>query len=184
MAIYQLGAYKPSIDIDAYVAHEATIIGKVTIQARASVWPGAVLRGDNEEIVVGAGSSVQEGVVLHTDHGCPLILGRYVTIGHQAVLHGCTIEDGALIGIGAIVLDRAVVGKESLVGARSLITEGKVFPPRSLILGTPARVMRPLTDAEVARLYEGAAHYAEVQAAYGNQLRRIAQPVRDRVPAR
>ncbi|MEX3933687.1 gamma carbonic anhydrase family protein [Paraburkholderia phymatum] len=173
MAIYQLGKHQPVIDVDAYVAHEATLIGNVTVGARASVWPGAVLRGDNDTIVVGAGSSVQEGVVLHTDYGCPLIIGKHVTIGHQAVLHGCTIEDGALIGIGAVVLDGALIGRECLVGARALVTEGKVFPPRSLILGAPARVVRALTDNDIARLHEGAAHYAEGQAAYRAALARI-----------
>lgn len=173
MAIYQLGAQRPSIDGDAYVADEATLIGNVTLGPKASVWPGAVIRGDIEAIVVGARSSVQEGAVLHTDHGCPLRIDEDVTIGHQAMLHGCTIGKGSLVGIRAVVLDRAVIGRECLVGAGAVVTEGKVFPDRSLILGMPARSIRRLTDEEVAYLYHGAEHYAEGQARYRRELKRV-----------
>jgi len=173
MAIYQLGEHRPSIDGDAYVAHEATIIGNVTVGGKASVWAGAVIRGDIEAIVVGARSSVQEGAVLHTEHGCPLVIEEDVTIGHQAMLHGCAIGKGSLVGIRAVVLDRAVIGKECLVGAGAVVTEGRVFPGRSLILGMPARAIRRLTDEEVAQLYGGARHYAEGQARYRRDLRRI-----------
>lgn len=176
MAIYQLGEIAPSIDSDAYVANEATVIGNVTIKARASIWPGAVIRGDNERIVVGADSSVQEGAVLHTDYGHPLTVADKVTIGHQAMLHGCTIGEGSLIGIQAVVLDGAVIGKECLVGAGAIVTEGKVFPDRSLILGAPAKVVRELTDEDVARLYQGAESYAGRQAIYKKQLTRIDEP--------
>src|SRR5690606_38040589 len=130
MTLYKLGELAPKIHDSAFIATEATIIGLAELHARTSIWPGAVIRGDNEPIIVGEGSNVQEGAVLHTDPGCPLTIGKDVTIGHQAMLHGCTIEDGALIGIQAVVLNNAVIGKESLVGAGAGVTEGKVCPPR------------------------------------------------------
>ncbi len=173
MALYQLGDIAPSIDDNAYVAAEATVIGNVTLKSRASAWAGSVIRGDNEPIVVGVDSNVQEGAVLHTDPGCPLTIGDKVTIGHQAMLHGCTVGDGSLIGIQAVVLNRAVIGKECLVGAGAIVTEGKVFPDRSLILGAPAKVVRELTDADVANLYRNAETYASRQALYKTQLKRI-----------
>lgn len=149
------------VDDTAYIAPGATVIGRAELAADSSVWPGAVLRGDNEPIVVGRGSNVQDGAVLHTDPGCPLTLGQEVTVGHQAMLHGCTIEDGVLIGIQAIVLNNAVIGKQSLVGAGAVVTEGKVFPERSLILGAPARVVRTLTDDEVANLQRNSQVYID-----------------------
>ncbi|ALD90216.1 Carbonic anhydrase/acetyltransferase, isoleucine patch superfamily [Cupriavidus gilardii CR3] len=173
MSLYQLGDTAPSIDADAYVAAEATVIGNVTLKARASVWPGAVIRGDNEPIVVGEATNVQEGAVLHTDRGCPLTIGDRVTIGHQAMLHGCTIGEGALIGIQAVVLNRAVIGKECLVGAGAIVTEGKVFPDRTLILGAPAKAVRELSDEEVAGLYRNTDTYAARQAVYRKELKRI-----------
>lgn len=173
MPLYRLGDLVPSVDADAYVAPEATVIGNVTLKARASVWPGVVIRGDNEPIQVGEGSNVQEGAVLHTDPGCPLTIGDRVSIGHQAMLHGCTVGEGSLIGIQAVVLNRAVIGKECLVGAGALVTEGKVFPDRSLILGAPAKVVRQLTDEDVANLYRNAETYATRQAVYKTDLKRI-----------
>ncbi|WP_020201464.1 gamma carbonic anhydrase family protein [Cupriavidus sp. WS] len=173
MALYQLGDTAPTIDPDAYVAPEATIIGNVTLKARASAWPGVVIRGDNEPIVVGESSNVQEGTVLHTDPGCPLTIGDKVSIGHQAMLHGCTVGEGSLIGIQAVILNRAVIGKECLVGAGAVVTEGKVFPDRSLILGAPAKVVRELTEQDVANLYRNAETYATRQAMYKTQLKRI-----------
>ena len=173
MTTYKLGDLVPDIHESAFVANEATLIGRVELQAGSSVWPGAVIRGDNEPIVVGAGSNVQEGAVLHTDPGCPLTIGRDVTIGHQAMLHGCTVEDGALIGIQAVVLNRAVIGSESLVGAGAVVTEGKVFPPRSLILGAPAKVVRTLTDEDVKGLRNNATTYAERAAHYKKDLTAI-----------
>ncbi|MBY4898738.1 gamma carbonic anhydrase family protein [Cupriavidus sp. AU9028] len=173
MALYQLGDTAPSIEADVYVAEEATVIGNVTLKSRASVWAGAVIRGDNEPIVVGQASNVQEGAVLHTDPGAPLTVGDGVTIGHQAMLHGCTVGDGSLIGIQAVVLNRAVIGKECLVGAGAIVTEGKVFPDRSLILGAPARVVRQLSDDDVANLRRNADTYAERQAVYRTDLKRV-----------
>jgi len=173
MTCYKLGDIAPKIHDSAFIAAEATIIGQAELQARTSVWPGAVIRGDNEPIVVGEGSNVQEGAVLHTDPGCPLTIGKDVTIGHQAMLHGCTVEDGALIGIQAVVLNKAVIGKESLVGAGAVVTEGKVFPPRSLILGAPAKVVRTLTDEDVEGLRRNSRTYAERAARYKTDLTAI-----------
>lgn len=161
MACYRFKKWVPAVDAEAYIAPGATVIGRVTMEAQSSVWPGAVIRGDNEPIVLGQGTNVQDGAVLHTDPGCPLTLGQRVTVGHQAMLHGCTIEDGALIGIQAVVLNKAVIGRESLVGAGAVVTEGKVFPARSLILGAPARVVRTLTDEDVANLQRNSQVYIE-----------------------
>lgn len=161
MTVYRLDNETPDIHPTAYVAAEAVLIGKVKLGERASVWSCAVLRGDNEPIVIGNGSNVQEGAVLHTDPGCPLTVGDNVTIGHQAMLHGCTIGDGSLIGIQAVVLNGAVIGKGSLVGAGAIVTEKKVFPDRSLILGAPAKVVRELTEEDAARMARGADVYSE-----------------------
>lgn len=170
MTIYKLGDHTPQVHYTAFVADEATLIGKAVLLENSSVWPGAVIRGDNETIVVGVGSNVQEGAVLHTDPGCPLTIGRDVTVGHQAMLHGCTIEDGALIGIQAVVLNHAVIGAGSLVGAGAIVTEGKVFPPRSLILGAPAKVVRELSDEEIAGMLAGSQRYAERASYYKTAL--------------
>ncbi|MEY4751412.1 MAG: hypothetical protein RIQ60_3626 [Pseudomonadota bacterium] len=159
MPIFRLGDHVPEIAEDVYLAPQATVIGRVRLGAGASVWFNAVLRGDNDTIDVGAGSNVQEGAVLHTDPGCPLVLGAGVTVGHQVMLHGCTVGDNSLIGIQAVVLNRAVIGRDSLVGAGAVVTEGKVFPDRSLILGAPAKVVRTLDDADVERLRRSAANY-------------------------
>ena len=173
MAIYELGKLSPKIDKKAFVASEATVIGAVEIGEQSSVWPGAVIRGDNEPIKIGKATSIQEGAVLHVDSGCPLTIGDHVTIGHQVMLHGCTIGEGALIGIQAVVLNNAVIGKDCLVGAGAIVTEGKVFPDRSLILGVPAKVVRELTDADIAKIREGAAHYATRSAEYLTDLKKI-----------
>ncbi len=170
MTCYRLGDLTPEIHDSAYVAVEATVIGLATLAAGSSIWPGAVIRGDNEPIVVGKGSNIQEGAVLHTDPGCPLTLGENVTVGHQAMLHGCTIGDGTLIGIQAIVLNRAVIGKNSLVGAGAVVTEGKVFPDRSLILGAPAKVVRTLSDDDIDKLQKTARGYTERAARYKTEL--------------
>lgn len=161
MTCYALGDLTPQIDPSTFIAAEATLIGAVTLQAGASVWPGAVIRADNAPIVIGENSNIQEGAVLHVDPGKPLRVGRNVTVGHQAMLHGCTIEDGALIGIQAVVLNGAVIGRHSLVGAGALVTEGKTFPERSLILGSPAKVVRTLSDEDVAGLEASARSYTE-----------------------
>ena len=158
------------------MAPSADVIGKVKLGDGSSIWFGAVLRGDNEPIVIGNGSNVQEGAVLHTDPGCPLTVGDNVTIGHQAMLHGCTIGDGALIGIQAVVLNGAVIGKECLVGAGALVTEGKVFEDGMLILGQPAKAVRPLNDAERMRMRIGTALYVTKSAQYKTDLVRIDVP--------
>jgi carbonic anhydrase/acetyltransferase-like protein (isoleucine patch superfamily) len=147
------------IDSSAYVAPNATIMGRVEIGAQASVWFGCVLRGDNEPIVIGARTNVQDLTVIHTDEGVPCTLGSGVTVGHRAVLHGAMIGDGALIGIGAIVLNGVTVGERAMVGAGAVVTEGQVIPPRHLALGVPAKVVRELTDEEIERLKAAAAHY-------------------------
>jgi carbonic anhydrase/acetyltransferase-like protein (isoleucine patch superfamily) len=159
MTIYQYKDKRPNIHDSAFVAAEATIIGDVILEEDTSVWPGAVLRGDNEPITIGRGSNVQEGTVMHTDIGCPLTLAKNVTVGHQAMLHGCTIGEGSLIGIQAVVLNNAVIGKNCLVGAGSVVTEGKVFPDNSLILGSPAKVVRELTPEAIEGLKASATHY-------------------------
>ncbi|RKP50428.1 gamma carbonic anhydrase family protein [Trinickia fusca] len=173
MAIYKLGEHAPTIHESVFLADTATIIGRVTLEENASVWFGAALRGDNEPITIGAGSNVQEGSVLHTDPGYPLVVGADVTIGHQAMLHGCTIHEGSLIGIQAIILNGAVIGRNCLVGAGAVVTEGKVFPDRSLILGSPARVVRELSDEDVVRLRQSAAIYVKRREDFKAQLVRI-----------
>lgn len=180
MTRYRLGDKIPVIHESAYVAAEATVIGDVRLARNTSVWAGAVLRGDNEPIVVGEGSNVQEGTIMHTDPGCPLTVGEKVTIGHQAMLHGCTVGDGSLIGIQAVVLNNAVIGRESLVGAGAVVTEGKVFPDRSLILGAPARVVRTLSDEDVANLRRNAQTYIERRALFKSELVVLPEPGDDK----
>lgn len=159
--IYVLDTAAPQIDPSAWVAPDANVIGRVVLEAEASVWFGATLRGDNEEIRVGAGSNVQEGCVLHTDLGYPLVIGSNCTIGHKAILHGCTIGDGSLIGMGAIVLNGAKIGQGCLIGAGALVTEGKEIPDGSLVMGAPAKVVRSLDAAALARLLASAAGYRQ-----------------------
>ncbi|MCH7274122.1 gamma carbonic anhydrase family protein [Burkholderia gladioli] len=173
MTIYKLGEDAPTIHESVFVADTAAIIGKVVLEENASVWFGATIRGDNEPIVVGAGSNVQEGAVLHTDPGCPLTVAPNVTIGHQAMLHGCTIGEGSLIGIQAVVLNRAVIGRNCLVGAGAVVTEGKVFPDNSLILGAPAKVARTLSEEDIARMHANTHNYARRRAYFKEQLVRI-----------
>ena len=173
MALYQLGNDAPQIPESAYVTNEATVIGKVTLGERTSVWPGATIRGDNEPIVIGNDVNIQDGAILHVDPGCPLTIGDSVSVGHQAMLHGCTVGDGSLIGIQAVVMNNAVIGKECLVGAGSIVTEGKVFPDRTLILGAPAKVVRELNDKDLAFLRGFAGSYVERQIMYKANLKRI-----------
>jgi len=175
MTLYRLGDTAPAVPASAYVAPNASLIGKVSLGEKASVWFGAVLRADNEPITLGAGSNVQENAVLHADPGFPLIVGDRVTIGHQAMLHGCTVGDGSLIGVQAVVLNGAVIGKQCLVGAGAVVTEGKVFPDRSLILGAPAKRVRELTDEDLARLNEGADDYVRKGAQYRKQLETLSR---------
>jgi carbonic anhydrase/acetyltransferase-like protein (isoleucine patch superfamily) len=173
MSIYRLGQDTPVIAASAYVAPNAAVIGKVLLAERATVWFGAALRGDNETISIGAGSNVQDCAVMHTDPGFPLTVGADVSIGHQAMLHGCSIGEGTLIGIQAIVLNGAVIGKGCLVGAGALITERKVFADGSMIIGAPAKVVRQLSAEERENLRKVAANYAERGAHYRNQLHAI-----------
>lgn len=173
MAIYKLGEAAPTIHETAFVAESATIIGRVTLHENASVWPGAVIRGDNEPIEIGYGSNVQEGAVLHTDPGFPLKIAAHVTIGHQAMLHGCTIQEGSLIGIQAVVLNGATIGRNCLVGAGAVVTEGKVFPDNCLILGAPAKVVRELEETELARIRNNTAKYVERREYFKANLVRI-----------
>jgi carbonic anhydrase/acetyltransferase-like protein (isoleucine patch superfamily) len=173
MTLYRLGTDSPQVDASAYIAPSACVIGKVILAHQATVWFGATLRGDNETISIGANSNVQDGAVLHTDPGFPLSVGAQVSIGHQAMMHGCTVGDGTLIGIQSIVLNGAVIGKGCLVGAGALITERKVFPDGSLIFGSPAKAIRELTEEERENLLKVAANYAQRGAYYRNNLRPI-----------
>jgi len=157
--IYALDGLAPTIHPDAWVAPDATLIGRVVLEEGASVWFGAVLRGDNEEVRVGAGSNVQDNAVLHTDIGYPLTIGANCTIGHRVMLHGCTVGDGSLIGMGATLLNGARIGRGCLIGAGALITEGKDIPDFSLVMGAPGRVVRALDDAAQARLIASAEGY-------------------------
>jgi carbonic anhydrase/acetyltransferase-like protein (isoleucine patch superfamily) len=173
MAVYSYSEFIPQIDPSAYIADSATVIGQVTLGRDTSIWPQAVLRADNEPIEIGVGSNVQEGAVLHNDPGFVLTIGAGVTIGHQAMLHGCSIGDGSLIGIQAVVLNGAVIGRNCLVAAGAVITEGKVFPDNSLILGAPAKVVRQLSDEDAAGFAENARDYVEKARRYKTLLKRV-----------
>lgn len=170
--LYTLGERVPQlIGTGQYVAENAQVIGSVVLHANTTILFGAVLRGDCETITIGEGSNIQDLSLVHADFGIPVNVGKNVTIGHQVCLHGCTIGDGALIGIHATVLNGAVIGEDSLVGANSLVGEGKKFPPRSLILGSPAKVVRELTDEDIARVRGGARHYIDMAIQYRSQLK-------------
>lgn len=173
MAIYQLGDEVPRIAGTAWVAESAQVIGRVQMGEDASVWYGAVLRGDNEWLTLGARVNVQDGSVLHSDPGFPLTLANDVSIGHMVMLHGCTVGEGSLVGIQAVVLNGAKIGKGCLVGAGSVVTEGKEFPDHSLILGAPAKVVREVTPEQVARLRMTAQHYVDKARMHRTQLKRI-----------
>ena len=173
MALYQLEQHQPHIAASAWVADSAQVIGKVDLHEDASVWFGAVLRGDTEWLTVGRGSNVQDGTVIHADPGFPTTLGENVTVGHQVMLHGCTVGDGSLIGIQAVILNGAKIGKDCLVGAGALVTEGKEFPDGSLIIGSPAKVARPLRPEEIDGLKRSAAHYVANAKRYRLGLKKI-----------
>lgn len=159
MAIYELDGVAPSVADTAWVADSAQVIGNVVLGAQASVWFGTVVRGDMASITIGAGSNIQDTSVLHADAGQPVTIGERVTVGHQAVLHGCTVGDESLIGIGAIVLNGAKIGKNCLVAAGALVTEGKEFPDGSMIMGAPAKLVRQLTPEQIEGLRQSAQHY-------------------------
>jgi carbonic anhydrase/acetyltransferase-like protein (isoleucine patch superfamily) len=170
MPIYRLGNKSPQIDPQSWVAPNATIIGDVRLGKNVSIWWNATLRGDNDPISIGENSNIQDGSVLHTDEGVPLNIGRNVTVGHLVMLHGCTVGDGSLIGIGSVLLNRCVIGQQSIVGANTLIPEGKIFPDRSLIVGSPGKVVRQLSEQEVAALAHSAEHYVHNGQRYRSEL--------------
>lgn len=172
MATYRLGEHRPQLATDVWVAPNANVLGRVQLGAAASIWYGAVVRGDNDLIRIGARSNVQDGSVLHTDRGIELSVGDDVTIGHQVMLHGCTVGDGSLIGIQSVILNGARIGRHCLVGAKSLVTEGKEFPDGALIMGSPAKVVRMLTPEQIQGLMASAAHYVQ-QAQRHRQAERI-----------
>lgn len=173
MALYQLDDIVPEVAESAWIADSAEVIGRVALEDDVSVWFNAVIRGDNEPIRIGRGSNVQDGSVLHSDHGLPLTIGQNVTVGHQVILHGCTIGDETLIGMGAIVLNGAKIGKNCLVGAGALVTEGKEFPDNSLIMGSPAKVVRELTPEQAHRVRQSAVNYVANAARHRDGLRRL-----------
>lgn len=160
--IHAIGNKRPHIAEDAFIAWNAEVAGEVSLGAGTSVWFSATLRGDIAPIIVGEGSNIQDGSTIHVDTNIPCIIGKGVTIGHGCILHSCTIEDGSLIGMGAIILNGAKIGPQSMVGAGALVTPGKEFPPRSLILGAPAKVVRELSEEEIANIQENARHYQEL----------------------
>jgi carbonic anhydrase/acetyltransferase-like protein (isoleucine patch superfamily) len=174
MALYQLDDLAPKLHETAWVADNAQVMGNVVLAEESSVWFGVVIRGDTETISVGRGSNIQDNSVLHADMGMPLTIGENVTVGHQVMLHGCTIGDGSLIGIQAVVLNGARIGKNCLVGAGSLVTEGKEFPDGSMILGSPAKVVRQLTPEQIEGLKMSAQHYVENARRYKTGLKKIA----------
>lgn len=173
---YELEGRRPQrIGEGQFVADSAQVIGSVTLHADASIWFGCVLRGDNDDIVIGEGSNIQDGSILHTDHGIKLTVGAHCTIGHQVMLHGCDIGEGSLIGIQSVVLNGARIGRNSLVGAGSLITEGKSFPDGVLLMGSPAKVVRELTPAEIQLIRTMGQHYVQNARRYLQQLRPLGQ---------
>ena len=174
MTIYALDGAVPTIAESAWVADSAQVMGDVVLAEDASIWFGVVIRGDTETIRIGRGSNIQDLSVLHADHGMPLTVGEDVTVGHQVMLHGCTVGDGSLIGIGAVVLNGAKIGKGCLVGAGSLVTEGKEFPDGSMILGSPAKVVRQLTPEQLEGLRQSAKHYVDNARRFRTGLKKIA----------
>ena len=173
MAVYNLGNVTPELPNDGeyWIAPSASVIGRVILKKNASVWFGATLRGDNDPITVGENSNVQDGSVCHTDHGSPLVIGANVTVGHMVMLHGCTIGDNSLVGIGSIVLNGARIGKNCLIGANCLITEGKEIPDNSLVMGAPGKVVREVSQEQARMLAAGALHYVENWKRFRRELR-------------
>ena len=157
--IYDFEGHTPKLDPNSWVASNSVIIGKVELKKDSNIWFNVTLRGDVEPITVGEGSNVQDGSVVHSDPGCPVIIGKNVTIGHLVMLHGCEIADDCLIGIGSTILNKAKIGKNSIIGANALVTENKVIPERSLVLGSPGKIVRQVTDEEIKSIKENADHY-------------------------
>ena len=174
MAIYELDGMVPQLAASTWVADSAQVMGNVVLGEDASVWFGTVIRGDTETITIGAGSNIQDASVLHADIGKPLVVGERVTVGHQVMLHGCTIGDESLIGIGAVVLNGAKIGKHCLVGAGALVTEGKEFPDGSMIIGSPAKAVRELTHEQIEGLRQSAQHYIDNARRYHSGLHKLA----------
>jgi len=174
VAIYRLGERRPEIHPSAYVHESAVLIGAVVLGPRASVWPGAVLRADNEPIEIGEETNVQDGCVLHTDPGLPIRIGARVSVGHQSMLHGCTIGDGSLIGIQTVILNECAVGRNCLIGACALLTERKQIPDASMVVGTPAKVLRALRPEEIERMADNALSYVRRAALFAAELQRLA----------
>ena len=173
--LYRLGERIPELRGERhFIADNASVIGSVILENNVNVWFNAVLRGDNEPIHIGANSNVQDGAVLHTDPGAPLIVAADVTVGHQATLHGCTIGTGSLVGIKAVILNHSIIGRNCLIGANTLITEGKIIPDNSLVMGSPGKVVRTLTEAEITALHANSMHYVELMVRYSSELHRIA----------
>lgn len=173
MAIFELDGEKPVFEGDYWIAESAVVLGRVILKANASVWFGATVRGDNDPITIGENSNVQDGSVLHTDIGQPLTIGRDCTVGHMVMLHGCTIGNNTLIGIGSVILNGAKIGNNCLIGANSLVTEGKVIPDNSMVMGAPARVVRELTPEQVGMITFSAHHYVENWKRYAKGLKLI-----------
>ncbi len=171
--LYRLGDRVPELrGTQHFIAENAAVIGSVILENNVSVWFSAVLRGDYEPIHIGANSNVQDGAVLHTDTGAPLTIADNVTIGHQAMLHGCTIGEGSLIGIKAVILNHCVIGKNCLIGANTLLTEGKMIPDGSLVIGSPGKIVRTLTETEITTMHSNAAHYVDLTSRYLDGLSR------------
>ena len=170
--IYSLGERRLETRGDYYIADNATVIGSVVLGHNASIWFNAVVRADNDVITIGENSNIQDGSVLHTDHGMPLLIGRNVTVGHKVMLHGCTIGDGSLIGINAVILNGAIIGRGCVIGANALIPEGKVIPDGSLVMGSPGKVVKEVSEAQRAILEMSALHYVENLKRYKKELKR------------
>lgn len=172
MAIYEIDGKAPEIHPSVYIAELSSVIGQIKLEADCSVWDFAAIRGDNELIHIKSGSNIQEGAVIHTDIGFPMLIGENVTVGHQACLHGCHIGDGSLIGIRSVILNGAKIGKNCIIGAGALITEGKEIPDRSLVVGSPGKVIRTLSDDDVARMINAPFYVMKAQL-FKNKLKRI-----------
>ena len=172
MAIYELADLKPKIDPSAFVFDGAILVGQVTLKANVSIWPGVIIRADNDTITIDENSNVQEGSVLHIDAGTPLYIGKNVTVGHKVMLHGCTIGDGSLIGMSATILNNAVIGNNCIIGAGALIPEGKVIPDNSVVVGV-AKILREVTPEDLEGSHKGTQHYVEQSRTYREKLKRI-----------